>query len=105
MTASVLVFFLAMTQMHERYAYAALILPVLLLAEPRLRAWWLALSVVVTLNLVATIPATDWLARLPPTGPLAIVGALVMTGLGVWLFVELRRPQPGAATVPQHQTA
>ncbi len=94
LTASVLVFFMAMTQMHERYAYAALILPILLLAEPRIRAWWLALSVVVTLNLLAAIPPTPAIeALLPATGPLAIVGALVMTSLTVWLLANLaRRP-------------
>lgn len=78
--ASCLVFFLAMTQMHERYAYAAVILPVLLLAEPQIRTWWLLLAGVVTLNLVAAIPPAEGLgAALPSTGPLAIAGALAMT--------------------------
>lgn len=91
-TASALVFFVAMTQMHERYAYAALIVPVLLLAEARTRQWWLALSLVVTLNLLAAIPLTTAMAQaVPATGPLAIVGALAMTALLAWLIAHIGR--------------
>jgi hypothetical protein len=92
MTASVLVFFMAMTQMHERYAYAAIIFPILLLMQPRILAWWLALSGLVTLNLVSAIAATPGLqALLPQTGLLPVVGAIVFLVLTVWLFVELLR--------------
>lgn len=102
MTASVLVFFLAMTQMHERYSYAAVIVPILLLAEPRLRTWWLALSAVVTVNLLAAIPPTPGIAALlPPTGVIAVVGALAMTGLGAWILRELRRSRSPSAPVPR----
>jgi len=91
-TASVLVFFCAMTQMHERYSYAALVIPVLLLADAQVRWWWLALSVVVTLNLLAAIPPTPWIGELlSATGPLAIVGAIVITGLTWWIMVSARR--------------
>ena len=38
--ASVLVIFVCMTQMHERYSYAALIALVLLLPERRVAALW-----------------------------------------------------------------
>ena len=54
--ASVLAIFAFMTQMHERYAYAALIELVLLLPEARMRWLWIAFAVVFTLNLVAAIP-------------------------------------------------
>ena len=91
-TASVLVFFVAMTQMHERYAYAALVVPILLFAEARVRWWWLALSVVVTLNLLSAIPPTDTIRTLlPATGALPILGSIAMTGLLIALWVELRR--------------
>ncbi len=97
MTASVLVFFLAMTQMHERYSYAALIFPILLLAEARVRWWWLALSAVVTVNLLAAIPPTPGIAGLlPATGLLAVAGALAMTTLGAWMLWELRRSASAA---------
>ena len=62
-TASVMVVFTFMTQMHERYAYAALIIPVLLLAHRPTRWWWLAFSVVFFLNLVAAAPPS------PRSGP------------------------------------
>ncbi|MGP1673674.1 MAG: hypothetical protein ACTS8Z_00490, partial [Candidatus Limnocylindrales bacterium] len=45
LVASVLVVFTFMTQMHERYAYAALILLVLLLPDARSRALWLAFGI------------------------------------------------------------
>ena len=69
-TASVMVVFTFMTQMHERYAYAALIIPVLLLSRPPVRWWWLAFSVVFFLNLVAAVPPSDEIgALLPVFGP------------------------------------
>jgi Gpi18-like mannosyltransferase len=97
-TTSALVFFCLMTQMHERYSYAALVIPVLLLVDARMRWWWLAVSVAVTLNLLAAIPPTPAIGELlSATGPLAIVGALTITGLTFWLLSYLRRdaePEP-----------
>ena len=43
--------FTCMTQMHERYAFAALVFLILLIAEARIRWLALALGVVFTLNL------------------------------------------------------
>ena len=102
-TASVLVFFCAMTQMHERYSYAALVIPVLLLADAQIRWWWLALSVAVTLNLLAAIPPTPRIGELlSATGSLAIVGAIVITGLTWWIIGNgLRRPDTAADAVPR----
>jgi Gpi18-like mannosyltransferase len=81
-TASVMVVFTFMTQMHERYAYAALIIPVLLLSRPPVRWWWLAFSVVFFLNLVAAVPPSDEIGRLLPVfGPLGVAGAIAMTAL------------------------
>jgi hypothetical protein len=97
-TASVLVFFCAMTQMHERYSYAALVIPVLLLAEAPIRWWWLGLSVAVTLNLLAAIPPTPWIGELlSATGPLAIIGAIAITGLTGWILGLARRPSDAIA--------
>jgi hypothetical protein len=90
--ASCLVFFVAMTQMHERYAYAAVILPVLVLREARLRVWWLLTSTVVTLDLLAaSLPAVGAARLLTDSAPLAIVGSILMTASTAWLLVELRR--------------
>jgi multisubunit Na+/H+ antiporter MnhE subunit len=80
LVASVLVVFTFMTQMHERYAYAALILLVLLLPDVRMRWLWLLFGTVFTLNLLAAIPPTpDLAAALPVNGPLAVAGAVSMT--------------------------
>ncbi|MGK2850008.1 MAG: hypothetical protein ACSLFN_03750 [Candidatus Limnocylindrales bacterium] len=96
-SASVLVFFMAMTQMHERYAYAALILPILLLVEARVRWWWLAASVIVTINLLSAVaPSQEIQDLLPPTGTLTVVGSIAMTALVVIFLVGLWRGGPGA---------
>ena len=93
-----LVFFSFMTQMHERYAYAALILLVLLLPERRIRWLWLALRVVVTLNLLAAIPPTPEIgALLPVAGVLGIVGSIAMIAITLWLLSELRPAEPDGA--------
>lgn len=96
LSASVLVFFAVMTQMHERYAFAALILLVPLLPERRILGLWLAFGVVFTLNLLAAVPPTPGIGEaLPVAGLLGIGGSiamLVMTGLALaWL-----RPRPAA---------
>ena len=88
LVASVLVVFTFMTQMHERYAYAALILLVVLLPTTRVRQVWLAFGALFTLNLVAAIPPTPTVgALLPIDGPLGIAGSLGMAGLTVALLV------------------
>ena len=71
LAASVLVFFTFMTQMHERYAYAALIFLVLVLPERRLRWLWAVFGVVFTLNLLAAVPP-DARDRAAPPGRRAI---------------------------------
>ena len=53
LAASVLTFFVFMTQMHERYAYAALVFLVLLLAERRAR--WLAFTIALRSCSVSTL--------------------------------------------------
>jgi Gpi18-like mannosyltransferase len=96
LAASVLVFFAFMTQMHERYAYAAVIFLVLLLVEPRLRRLWLVLSAAFTLNLLAAVPPTPEIeALLPVAGPLGIVGSVVMIGVTVVTLAWLR-PKPSS---------
>ncbi len=77
--ASVLVVFTFMTQMHERYAYAAVVVLVLLIAEPRMRWLALGLGVVFTLNFLAAIPPTPRIGELLPiAGPLGVAGSIAM---------------------------
>ena len=95
LAASVLVFFTFMTQMHERYAYAAIVFLVLLLAEPRARWLWLALSVVFTVNLFAAVPATPGMAEtLPVGGLLGILGSVAMLAITLVGLAWLRTRPP-----------
>jgi Gpi18-like mannosyltransferase len=90
--ASVLVIFTWMTQMHERYAYAALIVVLLLIPEGRVRWFALALAVVFTLNLFAAVPASPDLAALIPIGGVVgLVGSVAFTAISTWALVESRR--------------
>jgi hypothetical protein len=87
-----LVIFTWMTQMHERYAYAALIVVLLLIPEGRVRWFALALAVVFTLNLFAAVPASPDLAALIPIGGLVgLVGSVAFTAISTWALVESRR--------------
>jgi hypothetical protein len=82
LAAAVLVAFCALTTMHERYAYGALVF--LVLAFPDRRAAWLALAfgVVFTLNLFAAIPPTPEIgAAIRLDGAVGIVGSLAMTAI------------------------
>jgi hypothetical protein len=85
----------ALTTMHERYAYAAVVFLAPLLPDRRVLAIWLVLQATVMLNLVAAAPATSELARaVPIDGPLGIVCALVTTAAAIgtlWLLVVSRR--------------
>ena len=101
MTASVLVVFTFMTQMHERYAYAALIIPVLLLSDRPTRWWWLAFSVTFFLNLVAAVPPSPQVgALLPVSGLLGVAGAVAMTALCIWAVILVRQASLRAWPTP-----
>ena len=94
LAASVLVFFTFMTQMHERYAYAAVLF--LILAIPsRVSPWlWIVFVVTLSLNLVAAVPITPEVGALVPVnGPLGIVGSLVLIGVTVAVLGLTRNPR------------
>lgn len=100
LAASVLTFFTFMTQMHERYAYAALLFLLVLVYDRRAYVLWFVMSVVLTLNLLSAAPASALIQRtLPHSGPVSIIGSVVLTACtaGV-LALALRRrsavPQP-----------
>jgi Gpi18-like mannosyltransferase len=82
LAASVLVAFVFLTQMHERYAYGALVFLALLVAEPRARWLGLAFGVVFLLNLLAAVPPTPEIrSLLPVSGVLGIVGSIAMLAI------------------------
>ena len=90
--ASVLGIFTWMTQMHERYAYAALVVILLLIPDRRIRWFAAVLGVVFTLNLFAAVPATPGLAAVfPVDGVVGIAGSIVMTASATLAFIQLRR--------------
>jgi hypothetical protein len=84
LAASVLVAFSFLTQMHERYAYGAVIFLVLLIRDRPVRWLWLALGVAFTLNLLAAIPPTPEIrALLPVAGPLGVSGSFAMLAITI----------------------
>jgi hypothetical protein len=98
LAAAALVAFCALTTMHERYAFGALVFLALLLPDRRVLALWLAFGAVLTLNLLAAIPPTPEIgAALPVFGVLGVAGSLAMTGITatvVWLLVGEGRARP-----------
>jgi Gpi18-like mannosyltransferase len=88
--ASVLVCFCALTSVHERYGYAALIFLAPLIPDRRILATWLALTAVMTLNVVAAVPPTTEIgSAVPINGALGLAGSLAMIGLTavvLWLL-------------------
>ncbi|HEY4634048.1 MAG TPA: hypothetical protein VIH00_09045 [Candidatus Limnocylindrales bacterium] len=92
LAASVLVVFAFMTQMHERYAYGAVIFLVLLVADGRWRWLGVAFGVVFTLNLVAAIPPTPAVgASVPVAGPLGVAGSVATLVVMAIVLAGLRR--------------
>lgn len=88
LAATSLVFFTFMTQMHERYAYAAFVLLIPLLDVRPVRWAWLVLGGALMVNMFAAAPATAAMQRvLAPSGVIAIVGSVVLTVTAMTLFV------------------
>ena len=100
--AAALIAFVGLTEMHERYAYPALIFLMVLFPDRRAVALWVTLGVVYTLNLVAAVPPTpDIGAAIPVDGWLGIAGSLVMTAVMVGTLVGLgaaRSERPARGT-------
>jgi hypothetical protein len=104
LAAAVLVAFMFLTTMHERYAYGALVFLALLFPERRFLVMWLVFSVAFTLNLLAAVPPTAEIGRLLPVqGPLGIAGSIVMLGVTVavvWALLSAPPPDKEASPVP-----
>jgi Gpi18-like mannosyltransferase len=84
LAASVLVFFTFMTQMHERYAYAAFVLLLLALDDRWIRWIWAAFGTLLMLDLFSAAPATAALQQALLRVPwLALVGSVAMTAVTI----------------------
>ncbi|MEO8468385.1 MAG: glycosyltransferase 87 family protein [Chloroflexota bacterium] len=91
LAAAGLVAFVGLTEMHERYAYPALIFLLVLFPDRRAVALWVTLGIVYTLNLVAAVPPTPAIgAVIPVDGWLGIAGSVVMTAVMIGTLIGLR---------------
>jgi Gpi18-like mannosyltransferase len=95
LAAAVLVAFMFLTTMHERYAFGALVFLALLIPERRLLVTWIVFGVAYTLNLLAAVPPSAEIGRLLPVqGPIGIAGSLVMLGVTVAVLHALLSARP-----------
>jgi len=76
--------FVALTTMHERYAYPTLVFLLLAIGRPAVTVTWVAFAVVFLLDLVVAVPPEGW--QIPAARLVGIVGAVVMTGVFVVLL-------------------
>ena len=106
LAASTLIWYGLLTQMHERYAYGALIFLVLLIPERRIQWLYLAFGVVFTLNLWTAAPPTPVIrAWLPFAGVHTIVGALAMIVITGLTIIWLTDRASGAPEAPDQRVA
>ena len=90
LAAAVLVAFMFLTTMHERYAYGALVFLALLIPERRFLVTWIVFGFAFTLNLLAAVPPSPAFRELlPVTGPLGVAGSLVMLAVTIAVLQAL----------------
>lgn len=93
LAAAALAAFIALTTMHERYSYPALVFLVLAWPNRLAVGTWLLLAVTVSLNLVAAVPPGFYGpgSVIPVGGLLGLAGSLAMTAALVATLWGLRR--------------
>ena len=92
LAAASLVAFCALTTMHERYAYAALVFLLLAWPNPLAVGTWVLASVAITLNLLAAVPPNGPPGSLVPIGgAVGIAGSVAMSTVLATTLVGLRR--------------
>ena len=106
LAASTLISYGFLTQMHERYAYGALIFLVLLIPETRIRWLYLAFGIVFTLDLLSSAPPTplfrEWL---PLFGIQTMVGSVAMIAITGLTLVWMSSGPGSGADAPDHRVA
>ncbi len=84
LAASVLVSFSFLTQMHERYAFGAVVFLLLMLDERPMRWLSLAFGTVFTINLLSAVPPTPEIGSLlSVTGVSGVVGSVLMLAITI----------------------
>ena len=91
--------FIALTTMHERYAYPALVFLLLALGRPAIAAVWIVFAITFLLDLLVAVPPQGW--TIPNAQALTVVGSIVMTGvtLAVVILLASRGPIRGEPKV------
>jgi Gpi18-like mannosyltransferase len=106
LAASTLIWYGFLTQMHERYAYGALIFLLLLIPEKRIRWLSVAFGVVFTLDLWSAAPPAPIFRDLLPFGGLpSIVGSLAMIAITGLTLIWMSRRATGGDDAPDHRVA
>jgi Gpi18-like mannosyltransferase len=106
LAASTLIWFGFLTQMHERYAYGALVFLLLLIPERRIQWLYLAFGVVFTLNLwSAAPPAPIFRTWLPYPGVHSLVGAVAMIAITGVAFLWMSSGPEDEPAAPDHRVA
>ena len=106
LAASTLIWFGFLTQMHERYAYGALVFLLLLIPERRIQWLYLAFGVVFTLNLwSAAPPAAIFRTWLPYPGVHSLVGAVAMIAITGVAFLWMSSGAEDEPAAPDHRVA
>jgi len=101
LAAAVLVAFMFLTTMHERYAYGALVFLALLIPERRFLVTWIVFGVAFTLNLLAAVPPTPRIGELVPVqGPLGIAGSVAMLAVTIVVLHALLTAPPAEPEDP-----
>jgi hypothetical protein len=101
LAAAILVAFMFLTTMHERYAYGALVFLALLIPERRFLVTWIVFGVAFTVNLLAAVPPTPRIGELLPVqGPLGIAGSLTMLAVTIVVLHALLTAPPAERGVP-----
>ena len=106
LAASTLIWFGFLTQMHERYAYGALIFLLLLIPERRIAWLYLAFGVVFTLDLLSAAPPAPIFAEwLPFGGIVSIIGSFVMIAITFLTLTWMTSRGSAERGDPDHRVA
>ena len=106
LAASTLIWFGFLTQMHERYAYGALIFLLQVIPERRIAWLYLAFGVVFTLDLLSAAPPAPIFAELLPFGGIvSIIGSFVMIGITFLALTWMTSPGAGDPDGRDHRVA